>query len=215
MKTRTEPPNTYVNGITTRDNSPFSLADKMKIISQSVEHSSLIPCVNPAEGLPGVHFHTELLSHTNKDSDVSEYLRQLALEVINNIPSDAILIYTDGSKDELNHTGSGAFIQNLSIRLSRRNPENCSVFRSELIAIDEGLKTILHRTDSSDIWILTDSRSSIQHLQDWTRVEDLVSIRIINKLKTITNCRDVHFQWIPSHVNIFRNEVAESEAALR
>ncbi|GFW17326.1 RNase H domain-containing protein [Trichonephila clavipes] len=100
---------------------------------------------------------------------------------------DAILIYTDGSKDDSNSTGSGAFIEKLSVRFSRRNPENCSLLRSELIAIDEGLKSILNRTDSSNIWILTDSRSSIQHLQDWTRVADLVSIRIINKLRTIAN----------------------------
>ncbi|GFY19237.1 transposon Tf2-9 polyprotein [Trichonephila clavipes] len=90
-----------------------------------------------------------------------------------------------------------------------RNPENCSVLRSELIAIDEGLKAILNRTDSSNTWILTDSRSTIQHLQDWTRVEDLVSIRIINKLKTIAKYRVVHFQWIPSHVSVPGNEVAD------
>ncbi|GFW88043.1 uncharacterized protein TNCV_217151 [Trichonephila clavipes] len=33
------------------------------------------------------------------------------------------LICTDGSKDESNRTGSGAFIEKLSIRLSRRNPK--------------------------------------------------------------------------------------------
>ncbi|GFS95186.1 hypothetical protein TNCV_2705291 [Trichonephila clavipes] len=49
------------------------------------------------------------------------------------------------------------------------------------------------------IWILTDSRSSIQHLQDWTLVNDLVSIRIINKLKTIAKYKGVHFQGIASH----------------
>ncbi|GFX23039.1 RNase H domain-containing protein [Trichonephila clavipes] len=66
-----------------KKNSPFSLANKMKIISQSVEHTSLRPCVNPVEGLPGVYFHTELLSHTNKTSIVPEYLQKLDLEVIN------------------------------------------------------------------------------------------------------------------------------------
>ncbi|GFV67963.1 RNase H domain-containing protein [Trichonephila clavipes] len=90
-----------------------------------------------------------------------------------------------------------------------RNPENCSVLRSELIATDEGFKFILNRTDSSNIWILTDSRSVIQRLQGWTRVDDLMSIRIINKLRTIAKYRDVHFQWIPSHVNVPGNEVAD------
>ncbi|GFW15972.1 RNase H domain-containing protein [Trichonephila clavipes] len=140
---------------------------------------------------------------------VSPLMRRFALEVRNGIPSDAILIYTDGSKDESNRTGSGAFIDKLSIRLSRRNPENCTVLSSELIAIDEGLKSILNRTDFSTIWILTDSRSAILHLQDWTRLDDLGSIRIINKLKAIAKYRDVHFQWIPSHVNVLGNEVAD------
>ncbi|GFV18077.1 uncharacterized protein TNCV_168811 [Trichonephila clavipes] len=83
-------------------------------VGRHLEHTSLRHCVNPVEGLHGVHFHTELLSSINKNSDVPEYLRQLALEVKNGIPSDAILIYTDGSKDESNRSRSGAFIENLS-----------------------------------------------------------------------------------------------------
>ncbi|GFX68285.1 RNase H domain-containing protein [Trichonephila clavipes] len=141
--------------------------------------------------------------------NVPQYLRQLALEVMNGIPNDALLIHTDGSKDESNRTGSGAFIEKLFIGLSRRHSVSCSVLRSGLIAIDEGLKSISNRTESSNIWILTDSRSSIQHLQDWTRVDDHVSIRIINKLRTIAKYRDVHFQWIPSHVNAPGNEVTD------
>ncbi|GFX74303.1 putative RNA-directed DNA polymerase from transposon BS [Trichonephila clavipes] len=103
---------------------------------------------------------------TNKNSGVPKYLRQLALDVKNGIPSDAILIYTDGSKNKSNRPGNGAFIEKLSIRLSRRNPENCSVLRCELVAIYEELKSILNRTDYSNIWILADTCSAIQHLPD-------------------------------------------------
>lgn len=50
------------------------------------------------EGLPGVHFQSELENHTNKNNDLTDYLRKLAPEIINQIPVTAIQIYTDDSK---------------------------------------------------------------------------------------------------------------------
>ncbi|GFV24249.1 hypothetical protein TNCV_3445021 [Trichonephila clavipes] len=63
---------------------------------------------------------------------------------VNHVEStlSSTLTETDGSKDESNRTGSGAFLEKLSIRLSRHNSENCSVLRSELIAIDAGLRAV-------------------------------------------------------------------------
>ncbi|GFV88674.1 RNase H domain-containing protein [Trichonephila clavipes] len=80
-------------------------------------------------------------AHTSKNQDPPEYLRQLALEIINKIPATAMQIYTDGSKDEQNSCGSGIFIKapNCSHNIKIRNSDFCSVFRSELIAIDEDL----------------------------------------------------------------------------
>ncbi|GBM71745.1 hypothetical protein AVEN_175936-1, partial [Araneus ventricosus] len=68
-----------------------------------------------------------------------------ALEVINNIPIEATLIYTDGSRNEIGHTGSGGFVKHVrgKASLKRRNADYCSVFRSEMIAIDTGLDFVL------------------------------------------------------------------------
>ncbi|GBO14454.1 hypothetical protein AVEN_255567-1 [Araneus ventricosus] len=63
--------------------------------------------INFQESLPRVFFHTELLTHTNKSSQHPECIRQAALEVINYIPVETAMIYTDGSKNEIGHTGSG------------------------------------------------------------------------------------------------------------
>ncbi|GFW56285.1 RNase H domain-containing protein [Trichonephila clavipes] len=85
------------------------------------------------------------------------------MEVINNIPTNAIELYTDESKiNEL--TGSGICVETSrrQLTLSRRNPDSSSVFRSELIAINEGLELVKSEGDFHDLWILTDSRSSLQ-----------------------------------------------------
>ncbi|GBN29189.1 hypothetical protein AVEN_113968-1 [Araneus ventricosus] len=90
-----------------KKSSPLGHALKMDALHSLVEFNSLKPIASPLDSLPGVFFHTELLTHTNKSSQDPEYLRQAALEVVNNIPIEATLIYTDGSKNEIGRTGSG------------------------------------------------------------------------------------------------------------
>ncbi|GFX19076.1 uncharacterized protein TNCV_3012201 [Trichonephila clavipes] len=70
------------------------------MIVSSVERHHLSSYIDPSKGLPGVYFHPNLLAHNNKTSDPPEFLRQLGLEVISNIPDDAFLKYTDGSRNE-------------------------------------------------------------------------------------------------------------------
>ncbi|XP_055939664.1 uncharacterized protein LOC129969228 [Argiope bruennichi] len=166
--------------------------------------------MNPTEELTRVHFHFNLPVPINKKENASEYLRQLALEVINKIPKCDIKLYTDGSKID-NSAGSGIYIvtPQSSFSLCQRNPDFCSVFRSELLAIDEGLKKILHENNYKNLWILTDSRSSIEHLNNWTYVGDKASLSILQKLKLISLQHDIHFQWIPSHVDLLGNEIAD------
>ncbi|GBN19373.1 Serine/threonine-protein kinase PINK1, mitochondrial [Araneus ventricosus] len=63
-----------------------------------------------------------------------------------------------------------------------------------------------------DLWILTDSRSSIQHLKNWTYIGDKTSLSILQKFKLISLQHDVHFQWMPLHVDIHGNELANNLA---
>ncbi|GFU88451.1 putative RNA-directed DNA polymerase from transposon BS [Trichonephila clavipes] len=80
--------------------SPFSRMQAMDLLDQDIEEHFLKNVFNPQEGLPRVHFKPEMGAHTSKNQDPPEYLRQLALEIINKIPATAMQIYTDGSKDE-------------------------------------------------------------------------------------------------------------------
>ncbi|GBO03926.1 hypothetical protein AVEN_73512-1 [Araneus ventricosus] len=118
-------------------------------------------------------------------------------------------VYTDGSRNDNDCTGSGIYIKthNQELKIQRRNPDFCSVFRSELIAIDEGLDSLSSFSCSNEIWILTDSRSAIQHLANWHRVRD-----ILNKPKNLSVSYRIHLQWIPSHANIEGKEIADALA---
>ncbi|GBO07681.1 hypothetical protein AVEN_123545-1 [Araneus ventricosus] len=161
-----------------------------------------------------VFFHTELWTHTNKSSQHPEYLRQAALEVTNNIPIEANLIYTDGSKNEIGHTGSGVFVKHGrgEASLKRRNADYCSVFRSEMIAIDMALDFFLEHQLFGEIWILSDNRSVVQYLYNWRDVSDRRGMDIFKKLKTLCNSCVLHLQRIPSLVNLKYNDIADSFA---
>ncbi|GBM05415.1 hypothetical protein AVEN_94719-1 [Araneus ventricosus] len=163
-----------------------------------------------------VNFHYSLYTASKKKDCVSDFLKQLTLEIINNIPLKDIKIYTDGSKPD-KQAGSGIYIETPPDKYSIKqcNPDFCSVFRSKLLAIDVGLATIMSESNFGDLWILTDSRSSIQHLKIWTSIGDKKSLSILQKLKLISYQHDVHFQWIPSHADIHGNELAERKPKTR
>ncbi|GFY14785.1 RNase H domain-containing protein [Trichonephila clavipes] len=93
----------------------------------------------------------------------------------------------------------------------KRNSDGFSVFRSELISIDTGLKVALSIPGSNRIWILFDSRSAIQHLSNWHKVGDNIGVAILEKLKHLSS-REIYLQWVPSHVNIAWNKIADSLA---
>ncbi|UYV71189.1 hypothetical protein LAZ67_8002079 [Cordylochernes scorpioides] len=127
---------------------------------------------------------------------IKKYLKQL--EIINKILKNAITIYTDGSRDELGHTGSGCLIKTTNgiEKINRRNPEFCSVFRSELIAIYEVSKSI-RNIKHHYIWILTDSRSAIQHLSHTGDLRDKVSRNIIGYIQKLSIPQKFTFNGYP------------------
>ncbi|GFW72641.1 RNase H domain-containing protein [Trichonephila clavipes] len=100
----------------------------------------------PIDSFNHVEFREELLTSTPKHSSHPELLRQLALEVINDKPDQALIIYTDGSRSDTGRAGSGIFSNTPGndVKISIRNLDQCSVFRSELIAISGALDHALN-----------------------------------------------------------------------
>ncbi|GBM24118.1 hypothetical protein AVEN_50236-1 [Araneus ventricosus] len=166
-------------------------------------------CLTPNTSLDRVSFNDQLLSSAPKHTQHPEMMRQLSLELINNIPSQALVLYTDGSKSDSGRTGNGVYAKDdLVFRCRFRNPDNCSVFRSELLAIREALNFALH-FENSDIYILTDSKSSIQYLKNWSEIREKTGQEVVSKIATLSQKSRVCYQWIPSHVGVFGNEEAD------
>ncbi|GFS98914.1 putative RNA-directed DNA polymerase from transposon BS [Trichonephila clavipes] len=142
-----------------------------------------------------------------------ELLRQLALEVINDIPDQTLIVYTDGSRSDTGRAGSGIFSNTPGndVKISIRNPDHCSVFRSELIDISGTLDRALNSYKDS-IWILTDSGSSFQYFKNWPKIMDSTGLDILSKLVRLSQRKQVCLQWIPSHVGVPGNEAADELA---
>ncbi|GFV00610.1 RNase H domain-containing protein [Trichonephila clavipes] len=186
---------------------------KHGFIDFNVDTSTIFSCITPIDSFIHVEFREELLTSTPKHSSHPELLRQLALEVINDILNQALIVYTDGSRSDTGRAGSGIFsnIPGNDVKISIRNPDHCSVFRSELIAISGALDHALNSYKES-IWILTDSRCSIQYLKYWPKIMVSIGLDILSKLVRLVQRKQVCLQWIPSHVGVPGNEAADELA---
>ncbi|GFW68760.1 RNase H domain-containing protein [Trichonephila clavipes] len=173
-----------------------------------------LSCITPIVSFNHVEFREELLTSTPKHSSHPELLRQLALEVINDIRDQALIIYTDGSRLDTGREGSGIFSNTPGndVKISIRNLDHCSIFRSELIAISGALDHALS-SYKDNIWIRTDSRSSIQYLKNWPNILDSTGLDILSKLVRLGERKQVCLQWIPSHVGVPGNEAADELAS--
>ncbi|GFS54941.1 uncharacterized protein TNCV_3576461 [Trichonephila clavipes] len=158
-------------GVITRDSGETVPSAKCSLLTLPLVPWNLITCYN---ALTQRVILTGSSSIQNYQADLPAYLKQLALERIGDISIDAVQVYTDGNRDDYYRSGSGIYIksQDHILRIQRRNPGGCSVFRSELIAIDEALGSLASLPNGKEIWILSDSRSAIQHLSNWQSVRD-------------------------------------------
>ncbi|GFT75744.1 RNase H domain-containing protein [Trichonephila clavipes] len=179
----------------------------------SVGTFTTFSCITPIDSFNHVEFREELLTSTPKHSSHPELLRQMALEVINDIPYQDLIVYTDDSRSDKGRAGSGIFSNTPGndVKISIRNPDHCSVFRLELIAISGALDHALNSYKNS-IWILTDSRSSIQYLKYRPKIRDSTGLNILFKLSRLGQRKQVCLQWMPPHVGLPENEAADELA---
>ena len=126
------------------------------------------------------------------------------------VHSDAISVFTDGSKC-LEGVGCAVITPQTSIK--KRLPHKLSVLSAELLAVLYALISIFNNPVSPKFVIHTDSMSVLSSLRSFCSVNPIVC-QIQDWLVLLANRRKVKVQfcWVPSHVGVQGNELADAAA---
>ena len=147
------------------------------------------------------------LTDVKKNGLLPAECRARALELLTSYEGRS-LTFTDGSKTS-NGVGC-AFVAGRDTR-SFSLPANSSVFTSELVAISKALSFIEVSAEPFHA-ILTDSLSSLLALRAFYPGHPFVQ-DILSRLTSLDQVgKSVRFCWIPSHVGIAGNELADAAA---
>lgn len=162
-------------------------------------------------------FHINLPTTAKKLANPHQ-LKTDALHRISMLNKDKdTIIFTDGSVDQnTGRTGAGIVFMSpaqVTLHKSRRLPDSCSTLQTELAAISIAL-TLAISYHRQNIIIHTDSLASLQSLQSHWPSDNRNLITSAKKLCHIIfeSGGTVTFHWIPSHVDIVHNDVADSLA---
>ena len=132
--------------------------------------------------------------------------------------SDSLHIYTDGSKISDPHSSSSAvYFPSLSITHTWKHPSTHSILTAELYAIFKALEITLSSLPPQPVTNFSDSLSSLHILTNHsphTHRALCFQIHTLISHSSTNPSWDIKFQWVPSHINIPGNTVADKAAAL-
>jgi ribonuclease HI len=188
---------------------------------RNCKFTSTIPTIDNYWAYPMLTVNTELANKISK-SDNPVFSKAIACHEIDNKWDEGLHVYTDGSKDPTTGTtAAGFYIPSTNYSCSERLTDNLTVYSTELIAIQMAL-TKVHEIHSIELlkyhklYVFSDSLSSLQSLklEKSKSRQDLVHqiLKIHDKLYTqgITT----ELIWVPSHVGIHGNEMADFSAKI-
>ena len=138
-------------------------------------------------------------------SDQEMKMRFLDHDIIH---SDSVKLYTDGSKSP---DGVGcAVIHNENYYVGRMS-DNASIFTAELTALSKSLE-VVSTLPGTNFTIYSDSKSALMAIKQFNSCHPIVQKvqEWLHRLASKFKC--VHFCWVPAHVGIPGNELADQEA---
>ena len=143
----------------------------------------------------------------NFAAKIINLLRNLALEKIDSY-KNTVHIYTDASKTLADKTSAAFCVSKLNIERSVRLTDNISIFAAIKLALLWVINTV-----KEDICIFSDSFSSLQAISSGKSISRQNLLTEIFDLIRKYN-RNIHFIWLPSHIGIKGNELADRLANL-
>lgn len=122
------------------------------------------------------------------------------------------VFYTDAAKKE-NKIGMGFYMANRNLIYNEKIEANIAIKTAEIYAIYILIKKIQELTNIKNIIIFTDSKSSCKSIKGYIKKKNNKYYK--NKIiELIKNYKDINItiQWIPSHINIQGNDLADLAA---
>ncbi len=176
-------------------------------IAPSVATSAIPPWLFP---MPVVDTQLYEGKHNKERSilthiEVQQYIEQTYYSTVK--------IYTDGSKDPESGFAAAVYIPQFKVNISKSISDQISVFTTEIIAIFLALQWIEVQPIRSVI--CTDSLSVLNSLLrgNATARQDMI-FEVMQSLFRISQSGLVNFMWVPSHMGVDGNEVADHLAKL-
>lgn len=184
---------TYLEGIFVKYRHIFEMISPCKPIVLNVQ-----------DRLLDIYSSLDMITTSKKNMNPMQ-LKQAALCVMNGKFQNRPRIFTDASKDQ-NTCGIGIYNEYAKSRYFYKLQNETSIATAELIAISEALK-IIEQQELNFAVIYTDSRTACLILEEAliSQSAPQIIVEIINRAifwKT-------SIQWIPSHVQIAGNEIAD------
>ena len=153
------------------------------------------------------------LTRTLTKKDSPHILKSEGNILIETQYTDFLKIYTDGSKDPENNSSCAYVIPELKIKKGYKLPSHTSIFLCELAAIFLSLIWI-EEFKPLKVVLFVDSLSALQAISGPVFKIQAQIIYDIYLLYTSLTTQGIHIilEWIPSHVGISGNELADREA---
>ena len=162
----------------------------------------------------GLKLYPEMTEAVSAETEIDRK-REIVRETMEIRGKDAEMeIYTDGSVEEgMLKGGSAAVIYQDGVQevIQRAGAALTCSFRTEIQALRLAVNGIIERTPTSAI-VYTDSQSAVKALESGRITTDLEVEELKRELWEASDKTEVSIQWIPAHIGIPGNEVADAMA---